>query len=144
MGIDPLPTMSPLEISPKMLRRPADAPAPLPHIRASEHLRELHEGWARVHGDLSPTSAVPPLWQRVGRKLRQFLPYTAGERELIGVLIRTADALALRCDEISDRLAAQESLMEDVTESFGADLTQLRSELIGFRTVLSGSDPPPS
>jgi hypothetical protein len=125
-----------------MLRQPADAPAPLPHIRASEHFRELHEGWARVHGEPSTTSVVPPVWQRFIRKLRRFLPYSSGERELIGVLIRTADSIALRCDEIADRLAAQESLTEDVTESFGADLTQLRSELIRFRTVLPGIDPP--
>ncbi|HVA07322.1 MAG TPA: hypothetical protein VNG12_11335 [Acidimicrobiales bacterium] len=85
---------------------------------------------------------MTPMWRRASRKLRRFLPYSAGEGELIGVLIRTADAIALRCDEISDRLSAQESLMEDVTESFGADLTKLRAEVIRFRAVLSRSSPP--
>jgi hypothetical protein len=125
-----------------MLRRPADAPSPFDPVRANENLRTLHEGWARLYGHPSNTSSSPTQWQRVRGKLRRSLPFGAADRELIGVLIRTVDALAQRCDEIAERLSVQESLTEDVTASFGEDITHLRADLIQVRTNLQEAGPP--
>jgi hypothetical protein len=146
MAVDPLQTVtsesSSPQVAPKMLRRPTDAPLPFEHIRASEHLRILHLGWARLNDHAQNTPATPTQWQRVSSKVRRTLPFGGADRELLGVLIRTVDAIALRCDEIADRLSVQESLMEDVTDSFGEDITHLRAELVQLRVALAASDPP--
>jgi hypothetical protein len=121
---------------PRMLPRPADAPPPLDPLHESEQLRALHGEWARLHG--GPTGAPTPAdqWRRVRGKARRMLPMGGPERELLGALIRTVDALALRCDAIAERLGAQETLMEGVAGSFGEDITRVRADLQQVRAAL--------
>jgi hypothetical protein len=118
---------------PKMFGRPADAPPPLEHVRDTDAIRALHQGWA-------DRSRIPPgpvtQWQRAYRKLRRSLPFGPSDRELLGALIRAVDLVAARCDELADRLAATESLSENVSLSFGQDITHLRADLMTLRNSM--------
>jgi hypothetical protein len=130
------------ETPPKMLRQPADAPPPLTPLGQNEHLSSLHLGWARLYGQPEGDTSPRATWQRARGKARRSLPMAGADRELLGALIRAVDAIALRCDELADRLTTQEALTEDVTESFGADLTHLRADLIRVRSGLTALDSP--
>jgi hypothetical protein len=138
MALDPHQSLTTAggERAPAMLRRPADAPPPLPPLHGHEAIRGLHLEWART--DAPPTADTNPgaLWRRARGKARRTIPLGRGDRELIGGLIRAVEAIAVRCDELADRLARQESLMEDVSDSFGQDITLVRAELDRIRTTL--------
>jgi hypothetical protein len=114
---------------PKLLARPADAPEPFTHLRGQDVIGSLHSVWAASFGP----SSLP------GRLRRRTLGVRR-ERELIGSLIRAVDAVALRCDEIADRLASQEALVEEVVASYGEDMTQLRVALLAMRAALPASE----
>ena len=62
------------------------------------------------------------------------------DRELIGDLIRAVDAVAARCDEISERLAQQQTVLDDAVTILGEELTRLRAE----SAPLLGRAPEPS
>ncbi len=47
---------------------------------------------------------------------------------MIGDLIRAVDAVAARCDEISERLAQQQIVLNDAVTILGEELTRLRAE----------------
>jgi hypothetical protein len=144
MAVDPVQAMTsgPVESAPKMLRRPADAPPPLAAVRDGEHLRSLHMAWARLYGSPGDAAGTPSRLQRMRHLSRQARALGRANRELLSLLIHTVDAIALRCDELADRLAAQEGLMEDITVSFGEDITRLRAELLRAHTVLPFTEPP--
>ncbi len=118
---------------PQLLRRPADAPPPLPHLRDGEAVQSLHRGWAGLFA--APTT--PSLWRRAIGKARRSLPFGSGDRALLGALVRAVDTVAGRCDELADRLATLESATEDVVASFGQDITQLRAEVAVLRSATS-------
>jgi hypothetical protein len=121
--------------APKMLHRPADAPPALAHVRGSDAVRTLHLDWAALHGpgaDLAPSGP----WPRLKGKARRALGVGRGDRELLGAVIRALDAVAVRCDELADRLSAQESLMEDVSTSYGEDITRLRADVMALRATI--------
>jgi len=146
MAREPVPDMRPVsgapparEVPPKMLRRPAQAPPPLDPIREDEQVVGLHEAWARLHG--VSEGSPPAQWQRVRGKVRRSLPFVGPEHDLLGGLIRAVDALAQRCDELAARLQANEELTEDVADSFGTDLTQLRADVSRVRVELDRSTP---
>jgi hypothetical protein len=110
--------------TPKLLRRPADAPPPLPPVHDTDTIRTLHLGWAQSFG--GDDSGV------LGR-LRRLVWSKKADRELLGALIRAVDVLAVRCDELADQLATMAGVTDDVTAAFGEDLTHLRAELIAAR-----------
>jgi hypothetical protein len=118
-----------------MLSRPADAPPPLPHVRGGDAVRSLHLDWAALHG---PNANATPsgVGRRVLDKVRRILSPGRGDHELVGALIRAVDALAVRCDELADRLSTQEVLMEDVATSYGEDITRLRADLAQLRATM--------
>jgi hypothetical protein len=50
------------------------------------------------------------------------------DREIIADVIRAIDALANRCDELSDRLEHQHIILDDAVTILGEEITRLRAE----------------
>ena len=127
--------------APKLLGRPAEAPLPLPHFGGSEPIRTLHEQWAgRAPG---PRPASVRQAARAWVSGSPILGRGRANRRLLGSLIRTTDALAAHCDQIADRLAAQEALVQEVTEAFGEDVTRLRAEVLRLQRLIPSENAKP-
>jgi len=113
---------------PTTFRRPTDPPDPLPSIRGSDHVVRLHKEWARIHAN-ADLPASRTLSRRLRDKTRGVASRfgTGNHDQLLGDLVRAVDALAARCDELSDRVANLEVSVDDVVRTFGPELTQLRA-----------------
>jgi hypothetical protein len=61
-----------------------------------------------------------------------------GHDELIGDMIRAFDTLALRCDELSERLARQEALTADIAGALGQDVARLQAAVQQLRSADPG------
>jgi hypothetical protein len=111
-----------------MFTRPTDAPDPLPSIHSDENVATLHRQWLRTATTPAGPDASP--WHRLHRLVRRFARRGSGslDREMIGDLIRAVDAIAARCDEISERLAQQQIVLNDAVTILGEELTRLRAE----------------
>lgn len=110
---------------PEMFRRPSDPPEPLPPVRGSEAITALHNEWARLHAAPAP---APTLSQRLRRTVRaQTARMGLGsDRKLLGDLIRAVDAVAARCDQLSDRVSNMEVTLDDLSRILGEEVTRLR------------------
>jgi hypothetical protein len=115
-----------IEQPPEMFDRPTEAPPPLVPVQSSEHVTTMHMEWARR--DVASTAKTSP-WRRVIRKTRSTADRMLGraDNQMMGDLIRAIDAVAVRCDELSDRVARQEILIADMASSLGQELTRLRA-----------------
>jgi hypothetical protein len=51
-------------------------------------------------------------------------------------LIRAVDAVAVRCDELADRLMSQQVLTAEMATSYGEELTRIRADLSPLRASL--------
>ncbi len=51
-------------------------------------------------------------------------------------MVDATDALVTSCNQLADRLAAQEAVNADVTAAFGEEITQLRAEVIHLQRVV--------
>jgi hypothetical protein len=60
------------------------------------------------------------------------------DRALIGDLIRVAEALAVRCDELAGRVEHLESALEEAVDVLSEDLVHVRARL---RVVPGPADP---
>lgn len=115
-------------------------------MRESTDLAALHRLWADLHGDGAAQDAAGPAGRGLrGKVVRQIgsvaadvsEPAQRADRALIGALIRTNDALAIRCDELSSRVTELEDLLREVVSLVGDDLVQVRAAL------QSAASPPP-
>jgi hypothetical protein len=123
---DHLPPLEPEEDSPpSMFQRSADVPASLQHVRHGEQISKLHREWlVRIVAPMRPSAG-----QRAIRVIRRVSNRTGSvDREIVADLIRAIDALANRCDELSDRLEHQSIVLNDAVTIFGEELTRLRAE----------------
>jgi hypothetical protein len=111
---------------PAMFRRPADPPERPPPLRGGATITELHSRWAQLHAQ---PAAHPTLGERIARRARtQAARFgLGGDPELLGDLIRALDAVAGRCDELSDRVHDLETTVADVARIFGEEVTRLRA-----------------
>jgi hypothetical protein len=109
-----------------MFRRPSDPPEPPLPLGTSDTITTLHAEWGRVHA--ASTSAVT-MRQRMARKVRaQTARMGLGtDRKMLGDLIRAIDAVATRCDELSDRVSSLEVLVDDMARILGEEVTRLRA-----------------
>src|SRR5271156_1377300 len=114
------------DAAPRMLRRPADAPP--------------------QHGPVSgtdPVMAFRRVWSDRNTSTKKSLRSWAGrisgrtDRRLLVSLVGATEAIATRCDLLADRLAAQEAVTEDVAESYGHEIVQLRAEVLRLQTQVS-------
>jgi len=101
-----------------MLRQPADAPPPLAPAGATDGVRSFRRVW-------SDRNAAT-------RSLRAWAGRVSGrsDRRLLVALAGATEALAVHCDQLVDRLTAQEAVTADVTDSFGQEITLLRAEVV--------------
>jgi hypothetical protein len=119
-----------------MFRRPSDPPEPLPPLRSNEHIVRLHTEWARLHA--TPADAERP-YGRLRAKVRSVTRRLVGaaDHQLLGDVVRAVDAIAGRCDELSERVGNLELTADDLARSLGQEVTQLRASV--ERTT--GQDP---
>jgi hypothetical protein len=107
-----------------MFKRQSDVPDPMPSVRHGEQVSTLHREWIRITSPPTGQSGSPR--QRLSR-LAQRLRGTV-DQVFIADMIRAVDALAARCDELSDRLQHQQIVLDDAITIFGEELTRLRAE----------------
>lgn len=71
-------------------------------------------------------------------KLRAWAGRVSGraDRRLLFAVVDATDALVTSCNQLADRLAAQEAVNADVTAAFGEEITQLRAEVIHLQRVV--------
>jgi hypothetical protein len=131
LGVDPVDDSE----APAVLRRPVGSGLPLPPMRESPAVADVHKTWARVHAaDAQPATNGSGLRgavrARIGTAAAEVTgPAQRDDRALIGTLIRAVDALAQRCDELAGRVADLEGLVEEVVNVLGEDLVRLRAVL---------------
>jgi hypothetical protein len=113
---------------PAMFRRPADPPERPDPVRGSDTIRELHSRWAHLH---SPATSPGTVRERIVRlaRVRAARLGLGCDPELLGDLVRALDAVAGRCDELSDRVHDLEIVVADVARIFGEEVTRLRASV---------------
>ena len=120
---------------PRLLERAPREHQAMSLMRESTDLAALHRLWADLHG--AEGAAEPAGRGLRGKVVRQIgsvaadvsEPAQRADRALIGALIRTNDALAIRCDELSSRVVELEDLLREVVSVVGDDLVQVRAAL---------------
>jgi hypothetical protein len=114
------------EEPPVMFRRPSDPPEPLPSLRSNEHIVKLHREWARLHA--TPAASQAPA-ARLRAKARSAVSRLLGtaDHQLLGDVVRAVDAVAVRCDELSERVGNLELTSDDLARSLGEEITRLRA-----------------
>jgi len=124
-----------------MFRRPSDPPAPLPSLRSNEHIVKLHTEWARLHA-MSAASQAPGA--RLRAKTRSAVSRLLGtaDHQLLGDVVRAVDAVAVRCDELSERVGNLELTSDDLARSLGEEIARLRASVERSRGTESGTSTP--
>jgi hypothetical protein len=131
---------------PRLLERAPREHQALSPMRESTDLAALHRLWAELHGPGAAQGAGGTAGRGLrGKVVRQIgsvaaevsEPAQRVDRALIGALIRTNDALAIRCDELSSRVVELEDLLREVVSVVGDDLVQVRA-------ALQSATPPPT
>lgn len=115
--------------APSMFSRPTDAPDPLPPLRGSEHVQALHRKWQHISATSAGEEAEP--WRRLGRRARRYVHRGLGSADLdvVADLIRAVDAVSARCDELAERLSAQQVVVAEIADIFSEELTRIRSAI---------------
>jgi hypothetical protein len=90
-------------------------------LRSTERVLTFHQVWTYE--------------QARGGSLRAWLGRASGraDRRLLFALAATTDSIASRCDELAERVVAQEALVADLAETYGAELARLRAEVEHLR-----------
>jgi hypothetical protein len=122
---------------PRLLERAPREHQTMSAMRESTDLAALHRLWADLHGAGAEGAAGPAGGGIRGKVVRQIgsvaaevsEPAQRADRALIGALIRTNDALAIRCDELGSRVVELEDLLREVVSVVGDDLVQVRAAL---------------
>ena len=108
-----------------MFTRPSDVSDPFPPLRHSAEIAKLHREWiVRIVPPAKPSAG-----QRAIRVVRRVANRAGSvDREIIADVIRAIDALANRCDELSDRLEHQHIVLDDAVTILGEEIMRLRAE----------------
>jgi hypothetical protein len=114
--------------TPLMFQRPSDVPEPMPSVRHGDQVATLHRKWVDVAEVVAGETTT--FRDRVGRVARRITG--RGSFGVDRVIIRAIDAVAQRCDDISERLAHQDVVVNDVVTIYGEELTRIRVELAAF------------
>jgi hypothetical protein len=122
---------------PRLLERAPREHQAMSSMRDSTDLAALHRLWADLHGAAGDGAVRPSASGLRAKVVRQIgsvaadvsEPAQRADRALIGALIRTNDALAIRCDELGSRVVELEDLLREVVSVVGDDLVQVRAAL---------------
>jgi hypothetical protein len=110
---------------PGMFRRPVDPPTPLPPLRAGTSIEEMHVEWAKLHQQSGTSTAT---LSRLRSKLLAVASRVgARDRNALASIVRAVDDVAVRCDELSQRVNDFAISLDDLARTYGEELTQLRS-----------------
>jgi hypothetical protein len=92
---------------------PEDLTALLTPMQADRELQALHDRWAlpdRVAPGQAGSGWKGLVLRPFGRLVFRVLgPYLGAERELLAQMVRTLDALARRCDELTEAMARRQA-----------------------------------
>ena len=110
---------------PRMFRAPTDPPEPLPPLRTDEPMTRLHLEWARMH-EPSVSTTLPSRLRARARALKLRLGGALGDRYM-GDVVRAVDAVAQRCDELSERVTRLSTITDDVASSLSEEVSELRT-----------------
>ena len=101
----------------------------------------LHTEWARLHAERAETEA---LGTRLRNRTRSVTSRIVGraDHRFLGDLVRAVDAIAARCDELSERVANLEHISDDTARVLGQELTQLRAAVERIGLADRGKSPP--
>ncbi len=104
-----------------MLRQPADASPPLGPASETEGVRSFRRAWSD--------------WNATTRSFRAWAGRFSGrsDRRLLVALAGATEAMAVHCDQLVDRLTAQEAVTADLADSFGREITLLRAEVVSLQ-----------
>jgi hypothetical protein len=132
------PNAVPEDDAPSMFKRPSDVPPSLPHLRHGDQISRLHSEWiVRIVPPERPSGG-----QRAIRVVRRVANRAGSvDREIVADLIRAIDALATRCDELTDRLEHQHIVLDDTVTILGEEMTRLRAESDSPVAGNTGSSP---
>jgi len=116
-----------LQAPPAMFDLPADAPPAMPSVRGGDEVMRMHEQWRHLSTQRISTSS--PFATRQLQRMRSLAHRLLGrsDHEFLADLTRAVDAVAARSDDISEQLARQQLLMQNIVESLGPELTRLRA-----------------
>jgi hypothetical protein len=119
------------ERAPRTLRQPAEASPPLEHLSVTDAVVSLR----RVRESRRATNR----WS-----LRAWVGRVSGrsDRRLLHALSEATDAIATQCDLLADRIAARDTVSADVTDSFGEEVTRLRSEVLHLQRLSAAESEP--
>jgi hypothetical protein len=123
-----------------MYSRPTEAPEALVPVRSGESVIKLHTEWARLNGASTPPASEPTSggWRARLRGAQRALG--RADREFLGDLVRAVDVLALRCDELAERLANQQAITGETAEILGQEVTRLRAAVAALNAGDSSPD----
>jgi hypothetical protein len=115
-------------IPPTMFDLPADPPPALSPIRGSAEIATIHKRWSQM---ATGTPLAASRWSSILHKTRSLMNRLLGrsDHDFLADLTRAIDAVAARCDEISDQLARQQILAHNIAESLGEEVTRLRASV---------------
>jgi hypothetical protein len=121
---NPSPSAQSDDMAPRMFQRAADISDRLEALRHSPEFARLHSEWL--------IRIVPPEKPSVGQRgirvVRRILNrWQSVDREIIADVIRAIDALAARCDELTDRLEHQRIILDDAVTILGEEVTRVRA-----------------
>ena len=125
---------------PAMFRRPTDPPDPLPPIRSSETITGLHAEWARQHAGPAPENTWSNRLRNKARAVRGRIG-VGTDPQLLGDLVRAVDAVAARCDELSERASHLEIVVDDLARILGEEVTRLRAAVAKSSKTSAESSP---
>ena len=132
------------DAAPVMFKRQSDVPDPMLSVRHGEQVAKLHREWIRITTPPTGQSRSPrQRLSRIARRIGNRLPASV-DQVFIADLIRAVDAVAARCDELSDRLQHQQIVLDDAVTIFGEELTRIRAELASRGGGDGGISPPPA
>ena len=99
---------------PTMFQRPTDPCRPPPPLRSGGPIARMHTEWARLDAAPGNTSSVG---DRLRVKARSVAARVTGsaDRQFLAELVRAVDAVAARCDELSERVGKLDVIADDLT-----------------------------
>jgi hypothetical protein len=112
---------------PDTYTRPLDPGEDLPSIRGAEQISVLHLRWSRRPTFKDSTSIRARLVAKTRGMVERI--FRGSDDALLGDLVRAADALAVRCDQLAGRLSSLEVTLSEVASVLGRDVTLLRARV---------------
>jgi hypothetical protein len=124
--------------APRMFQRPSDVPDPLSSVRHGGYVATLHREWTGIATSIEGEGTS---WRHRFARLARRLTGRGSlgvDRVMIANLIRAIDAVAERCDILTERLANQEFVVDDAVNIFGEELTRIRVQLTAITDGSTG------